>query len=131
MLEGVPVTVYGQDAAAANRLATLGGAVAVSIGETWLTAVSAQEYGYIVYLRCDCTAVGTTAGLWSLNLGVGGASAINLQMPVAAAPIGSSYCWPFPVPWKTLAKGGQFTLTPSVATMGTWVFICNGFYSSI
>lgn len=131
MLEGVPITVYGQDAAAAGRLALIGGAVPVTIGETWLTVSSAYEFGYLVYLRCDCTAVGTTAGSWSLNNGVGGASLINLQMPVAAAPIGSSYCWPFPVPWKTIAKGSQFTLTPNVGTLGTWVFICNGFYSSI
>ena len=56
---------------------------------------------------------------------------LNLQMPVAAAPVGTSYCWPFPVPWKTVAKGDVFTIQPSVATMGTWAFIINGFASSI
>jgi hypothetical protein len=132
MLEGVPITVYGNDAAAAKRLITIGGAVSVAAAaETPLTASSASEFGYLVYMRADCTVAGTTAGAWSLNIKVGGATVLLLQMPVAAAPVGTSYCWPFPVPWKTTGQGDQFSITPSVATMGTWIFCVNGFYSSI
>ncbi len=132
MLEGVPITVYGNDAAAIKRLTTIGGAVSVAAAaETAITAASLNEFGYLVYMRADCTVAGTTAGTWQLNLAMGGAMALLLQMPVAAAAVGTSYCWPFPVPWKTTAQAGQFTITPNVGTMGTWMFTVNGFYSSI
>jgi hypothetical protein len=132
MLEGVSVTVYGNDAAAMKRLATIGGAVSVAAAaETPLTVSSTNEFGYLVYMRADCTVAGTTAGTWALKIAVAGDSVHLLQMPLAAAPVGTSYCWPFPVPWKTTAQGDQFTVTPSVATMGTWLFTVNGFYSSI
>lgn len=131
MLEGVPITVYGKDAAAVNRLETIGGAVSVAAAaETPLTVASANEFAYLVYMRADCTTAGTTAGFWTLRRGVAGSTALLLQMPVAAAPVGTSYCWPFPVPWKSNAQGGQITVQPSVATMGTWIFTVNGFHSS-
>jgi hypothetical protein len=132
MLEGIPNTVYGRDAAHANRLMTVGGAVSVAAAaETTLTVGSAREFAYLTYLRCDCTVASTTAGVWTLRLALAGGIALLLQQPVTAAVVGSSYCWPFPVPWKTTAQAGVFTITPSVATMGTWLFICNGFHSSI
>jgi len=132
MLEGINITVFGDDAAAAERLRTIGGAVAVAAAaETAFTTAVARKFGYLTYLRADCTIAGTTAGTWNLRLAAAGTSVLLLQMPIPAAPVGTSYCWPFPVPWKTDAQGAQFTLTPSVATMGTWVFICNGFLSSI
>ena len=131
MLEGIPITVYGKEASKAGRLATIGGAVSVAAAaETLITAVSANEFGYLVYMRADCTIAGTTAGTWALRDGAGGNVCLLLQMPVAAAPIGTSYCWPFPVPWKTNDRGKQFTITPSAATLGTWLFTTNGFYSS-
>jgi len=132
MLEGVGNTVYGSEAAHATRLVTVGGAASVAAAaETALTAGVANQFGYLVYMRADCTVAGTTGGTWTLNLAVGGAAVLLLQMPVVAAPVGTSYCWPFPCPWKNTAKAGIFNVTPSVATMGTWVFICNGFYSSL
>lgn len=132
MLEGIHVTVYGNDAAAANRLLTIGGSVLVAAAaETPLTVSSANEFGYLVYMRADCTVVSTTGGTWSLRLGVAGAVILILQQPILAAPVGSSYCWPFPIPWKTTAAGGQFTIQPSVATMGSWQFHVNGFHSSL
>lgn len=132
MLEGVSLTVYGNDAAAMTRLATAGAAgnVAAAV-ETALSVASANEFGYLVYMRADCLVAGTTAGFWQLRCQVAAAAVLNLQMPVAAAPVGTSYCWPFPVPWKTPAKGDVFTIQPSVATMGSWAFIINGFASSI
>lgn len=132
MLEGVPISCYGNDAAAMGRLFTAGSAgnVAAAV-ETGLTTSSVNEFGYLVYMRADCFAAGTTAGTWALRTAVAGAPVLNLQMPVAAAPVGTSYCWPFPVPWKTPNKGDVFTIQPSVATMGSWAFIVNGFYSSI
>lgn len=132
MLEGVSLTVYGNDAAAMNRLRTIGGAVSVAAAaETPLTVAAANEFGYLVYMRADCTVVGVTAGTWALNIKLAGATVLLLQMPVVAVPVGTSYCWPFPVPWKTTGQGDQFTITPSVATMGTWLFTVNGFHSSI
>lgn len=132
MLEGLQETCYGNEASAVNRLATIGGGVSVAAAaETPLTVASANEFGYLVYMRADCTAAGTTAGSWALKIGVAGTTVLNLQMAQAAALAGTSYCWPFPVPWKTTAKGGQFTITPSVGTLGTWIFIVNGFYSSL
>jgi len=132
MLEGLTQTIYGRDAAHCKRLATVGGAVAVAAAaETAFTVASANEYGYLTYLRADCSVIGTTAGTWRLRIGLAGATVLLLQMPIPAAPVGTSYCWPFPVPWKTSAQGGVFTLEPSVATMGTWQFICNGFHSSV
>jgi hypothetical protein len=132
MLEGVTETVYGRDAASANRLATVGGSVAIAAAaETPLTLASANEYAYITYLRADCTVIGVAGGTWRLRIGLAGTTVLYLQMPIPAAPVGTSYCWPFPVPWKTSAHGGVFTLEPSVATMGTWQFFCNGFHSSV
>lgn len=132
MLEGVQTTVYGNDAAAMGRLATVGGAVSVAAAvETPLTVSSAAEFGYLVYMRADCTVVGVAAGFWRLRIGLAGTTVLLLQMPVVAVPVGTSYCWPFPVPWKTTAKGGVFTVEPSAANLGTWLFTVNGFYSSL
>lgn len=132
MLEGVSLTVYGKDAADVNRLRTIGGAVSIAAAdETPLTVANLNEFGYLVYMRADCTVVGVTGGTWALRDAGLGTLLLLLQMPVLAVPIGTSYCWPFPVPWKTSAQNGQFTITPSVATMGTWLFTVNGFYSSI
>lgn len=132
MLEGIPVTVYGKDAAHSDRLITIGGSVAVAAAaETPLTTIGANMFQYLVYMRADCTVAGLTGGTWGLRLQAASPIVLYLQMPVAAAPVGTSYCWPFPVPWKTLAQGDQFTIQPSVATMGTWQFFVNGFKSSI
>jgi hypothetical protein len=132
MLEGVQHTVYGNDAAQAHRLLTTGLAVSVAAAvETQLTDPSVNEYGYLVYMRADCTVAGTTAGYWKLRLGLLGAPVLYLQQPTPAAAVGSSICWPFPVPWKTTFPSLYFTLEPSVATLGTWIFVVNGFYSSL
>jgi hypothetical protein len=132
MLEGLTQTIYGRDAAHCVRLATVGGSLTLAAAaETALTVGSANEYAYLTYLRADCTVIGTTGGTWRLRIGLAGATVLYLQMPIPAAPVGTSYCWPFPVPWKTAAQGGVFTLEPSVATMGTWQFMCNGFHSSV
>lgn len=132
MLEGVKFTVFGNDAASIGRLQTIGGAVSVAAAaETPITAVSANEFGYLVYMRADCTVAGAAAGHWELALGMGAGATLLLQQPQVPVAVGSSYCWPFPVPWKTALRGGQFTITPSAATLGTWMFTVNGFYSSL
>lgn len=131
MLEGLKTTVYESDAAHAARLETVGGSINVVAGETPLTVTKGNQYGYLTYLRADCFVAGTTAGSWYLRCEVAGAAVLLLGMGLPAAPAGSSYCWPFPVPWKTTSRGGRFTIEPSVGTMGTWAFFCNGFYSSI
>lgn len=132
MLEGVGNTVYGNDAAHAKRLATVGGSVHLATAaETALTVASANEYGYLVHLRADCVTAGTAAGTWTLRLAMGGSSVLVLQQPVAISLIGTSYCWPFPVPWKTTAHGDVFTIKASAVTIGIWQFTCNGFYSAL
>jgi hypothetical protein len=132
MLEGIEHTIYGSEASEATRLVTLGNSVSVAAAiETPLTDTKAFEFGYLVYMRADCTVVGTTAGYWKLRCGIGAAPVLHLQQALPAAPVGSSLCWPFPVPWKNAHRADIFTLEPSVATMGTWIFIVNGFYSTL
>jgi hypothetical protein len=73
MLEGIVTTVYGNDAAHAGRLLTIGGSVAVAAAaETPLTTASANQFAYLTYMRADCTVAPTTAGTWSLRLAVAG-----------------------------------------------------------
>lgn len=131
MLEGIPITVYGRDAAHANRLRTINNSVTISAAaETPITVASANEYSYLTYMRADCVQAGaSTAGYWSLRDGVGGTVILILYLPNVT--LGSSYCWPFPVPWKTAQPNARFTLEPSIGTMGTWQVIVNGFHSSV
>ncbi len=132
MLEGITQTAYSTTAPRAPRLMTIGGRVSVAAAaETPITTGVVNLYGYLTYMRADCTVASTTAGYWILRDGVANTVLLHLSQPVTAAVVGSSYCWPFPVPWKTHDQADQFTIEPSVATMGTWQFIVNGFLSSI
>lgn len=132
MLEGIINTVYSDAAHIRPRLLTPGGNVSIAgAAETAISTTDAARFGYLFLLDAICTVVATTAGTWTLRLALAGATALVLQQPVAAAAVGTRYCWSFPVPWKTTALAGVFTIQGSVATLGTWSFHCNGFRSSL
>lgn len=131
MLEGIVQTVYSETAAARPRLQTPGGAVSIGNAvETAISVVDAARFGYLVNLTLMCTAVSTTAGTWTLRDGAGGNVLQVIPQPVTAAVVGTKYCFCFPSPWKTNAINKAFTIQGSVATMGTWTFLVNGFMSS-
>jgi len=113
-------------------LLTVGQAVSVAAAvETALSVINANRFGYLLEVEAICVVAGTTAGTWNLRDGVAGTSRLLLQQPVAVSVVGTRYCWAFPMPWKTNAQSGQFTIQPSAATLGTWIFLVNGFHSSI
>jgi len=112
-------------------LLTIGGAVSVAAAaETPITSVLAGNFGYLLELEAICTIASTGAGTWTLRSGVGLTIRLVLQQPINPSVVGTRYCWAFPMPWKTDLAGGQFTITPSAATLGTWIFFANGMYSS-
>jgi hypothetical protein len=132
MLEGISNTVYELGATTRPRLFTPGGAVSIANAtETAISTVDANRFAYLVTLEAICTVAGTTAGGWTLRDGVGGNTLLALQQPVAAAAVGTRYCWSFPVPWKTNAINKAFSIQGSVATLGTWLWLCNGMLSTL
>jgi len=113
-------------------LLTIGGAVSVAAAaETAITSINANRFGYLLELEAICTVASTAAGTWTLRSGVAGTVRLVLQQPVNPSVVGTRYCWAFPMPWKTDAQGGQFTIQPSAATLGTWIFFANGFHSAL
>lgn len=113
----------------ARKLATIGGAVAVSgTAETPLTAVDAALVlkGALYRLEAVCTVAATTAGFWTLRGSTGGTALIILHNGSAASAVGTRLVWEFPVPWNVDSVLGFFTVEPSVATLGTWQFTVNG-----
>lgn len=132
MLEGIVQTTYGEQASTRPRLMTPGGGVAIGNAvETAISVADAVRFGYLFLLEAICTVAPTTAGTWTLRDEVAGGILLVLQQPELAAGVGRQRNFPFPVSWKTGAKGGQFTIQNSVATMGTWSWTVNGFQSSI
>lgn len=132
MLEGQVQTIYSEQAPTRPRLLTPGGSV--SIGGAVETAISVADvlrFGYIALLETICTVTSLTVGTWTFRNGLTGTTLLILQQPVALESPGQRYIWTFPVPWKTAAIGGQFTIQNSVATMGTWAWHINGFMSSV
>lgn len=130
MLEGVAQTIYSESANVRPRLLTPGGAVDIAGAvETAISTIDLNRFGYLSLLEATCLVAGTTAGSWTLRLGIAGTTALLLPQPIATSVVGTRYCWAFPVPWKTDAVGGQFTIQASAATLGTWRWLCNGFRS--
>lgn len=131
MIEGVTNTVYSDAANIRPRLMTVGGAVSIAgAAETALNVVDANRFGYLTLLEAVCTVAGTTAGTWTLRNRVGGSTLLVLQQPITTSVVGTRYCWAFPVPWKTEFVNNSFSIQGSAATLGTWVFLCNGFMSA-
>ena len=114
-------------------LTTPGGAVTITgaAAETAVSDVNTYRYGYLCQLEAICLAAGTAGGAWLLRTQTtGGTVVLRLQQPQATPVVGTRYVWTFEMPWKTFVQGGAFTLEPT-ADVGSWVFMCNGFYSSI
>jgi hypothetical protein len=127
-----PDTVFSEAINIRPPLLTPGGGVDVTAAaDTAISVVDAARFGYLLYLQAVCLAASTTVGDWLLKDAMGGATLLTLSQPEAASTIGKEFCWPFPHPWKTAAKNGAFAIAPSVATMGTWRFYCNGFRSAL
>lgn len=111
-------------------LATVGGGLDYSGAVlTAMTVADATRFGYLLYLSACCLVAGTTQGDWTLR-NSGGATLVVLRQPFDTPSPGVELCWPFPHPWKTALVNQTFTIQGSVATMGTWRFIANGFRSA-
>lgn len=113
----------------ARKLATIGGAVAVSgTTEQALTAVDGALVlkGTLFSLEAVCTVAATTGGNWILRGSTGGTALIILHNGSAASAVGTRIVWNFPVPWNVDNVLGIFTVQPSVGTLGTWQFTVNG-----
>lgn len=112
----------------ATKLSTPGGSVAVTgIVETAISVVdpAVSRVGSLFRVEAVCTVEATTPGKWALRSSAAGAVLQNLELG-AAAVVGTRIVWDFPVPWNALDVNSVFTAKPSVATMGTWMFISNG-----
>lgn len=90
----------------------------------------ANRFAYMLYLSAFCIVAGTTQGNWTLS-DTSLSTFPNLRQPFDTPSPGQELCFPFPHPWKTGSKGDTFTIQGSVATMGTWRFIANGFLSAL
>lgn len=115
-----------------KSLTTPGGAVAIT-GAAAETAISDPDnfrFGYLCQLEAICLAAGAAGGAWVLRQSLAGTTLLRLQQPQTAPVVGTRYVWTFEMPWKTPAVKDVFTIEPTV-DIGSWVFICNGFFSSI
>ena len=131
MMEGIVQSVYSEVATQRPRLLTPGGAVSIGgVVETAISTVDAARFGYMANLTIICTVASTTAGTWTLRNAAGGTTLLVIPQPVAVSIVGTKYCMCFPAPWKTNAINAAFTIQGSVATLGTWTFLVNGFMSS-
>lgn len=97
--------------------------------ETAITIASGGEYAFLLSLSLICRVASTTIGTWALKDAMGGTERIRIPQNVAVAAPGTRIQFDFDMPLYTNAQGAQFSLTPSVVTMGTWDVITNGFYS--
>ena len=125
------LTPFSEPPPTRPSLFTVGGGVAVAAAaETAITIADPTRFGYLLVLDAICTVAATASGAWALRIAAGGTVVLQLQQPSVAAAVGSRMCWSFPFPWKTTAVNGVYTVTPSNANMGTWIFSANGFHSS-
>jgi len=133
MLEGLQETCYGNEATSAKRLATVGGYILGSCGcgncfdcgkrqRVWLSRVYARRLhrcgnycGFLVPEKY----CGRDNGDKPANGNV-------RERQSALAIVGR-----FLYHGRRRALNAQFTLTPSVGTLGTWIFVVNGFNSSL
>ena len=127
-----PAIPFSEQIPTRPPLATPGGAVSIAAAAAVAVSIAnANRFGYLQHMEAICTVAGTTAGNWILRDMTAGATLLLLQQPVAVSVVGTRYCWAFPFPWKTQGQGDVFTVEPSAATLGTWVFFVNGFHSSL
>lgn len=111
-----------------DKLLPIGGSVAVSGNvEVPLTVLSSSLRLKAALFRIEavCTVAATTAGYWELRNTLVADTILNLHLGAATA-IGTRLIWEFPVPLIAPTVLTQFSVKPSVATLGTWQFIVNG-----
>lgn len=122
---------------------TAGGtSITNTVTETAISTADASKFGYLCMIHGICTVIGTNAAIatWTLKDGAAGTTlwvfdvAINSPVGstlnnVGAAPNAGPIT--FAVPLKTNAINKSYTMTASVATLGTWRFHVNGFLSTM
>lgn len=112
-------------------LLTPGGAVSIAAAaETEISEKETTRFGYLLQIDATCTIAASAAGTWTLRDAIAGGTLLVLQQANAAAAPGDRLVFCFPHPWKNSLVNEQFTIEPSAATLGTWIFTVNGFYSS-
>lgn len=133
MLTDCSNTVFGDTMDKRPPLATVGGLVEgiAAAAETALSVVDANRFAYLTDIWLVCTTAGTTAGKFAIKSSVGGATIFQIPQAFTTVAIGTAISLHFDQPWKTSAKNAAFSVTPSVATMGTWSILVGGFYSSL
>jgi len=112
-----------------------------SVTETALQTIDAARFAYLCSITGVCSVVGTNAAIatWTLKDGAAGTTLrvwdVGINSPVGSQLgsmlAGGDQLTSFTVPLKTNALNKQFTITASVATLGTWRFFVNGYLSTI
>jgi len=112
-----------------------------SVTETALQTIDADRFAYLCSITGVCSVVGTNAAIatWTLKDGAAGTTLrvwdVGINSPVGSQLgsmlAGGDQLTSFTVPLKTNALNKQFTITASVATLGTWRFFVNGYLSTI
>lgn len=113
--------------------ATAGGTtIGASTAETAISAIDAARFGYLQSLWAVCTVASSAAGTFTLRDGAAGTTLQLIQQAKTVTAVGD-VLGPFPYanPLKTNAINKQFTIQASATTLGTWVWFCNGFRSTL
>lgn len=121
--------------------ATAAGVVITNtVTQTALNVIDAARFGYLLSITGVCSVVGTNAAIatWTLKDGASGTVLrtfdVGINSPVGSQLgsmlAGGDQLTQFIVPLKTNAINKQFTITASVATLGTWRFFVNGYLST-
>jgi hypothetical protein len=133
---------YGHAAAGLKLVdATAGGtSITNTVTETAISVVDASRFGYLCMIHAVCSVVGTNAAIatWTLKDGAAGTTIWVFDVPINS-PTGTTLNGftagggpiTFAVPLKTNAINKAFTMTASVATLGTWRFHVNGYLSTM
>lgn len=98
--------------------------------ESTIASANPNFFTYVTLIQMICQAASTTATTWQLRRATGGAVIMNVMQPIAIAPVGTVFNFPFDQPFKSLLQNGNITMQQLQATGGTWSAYVNGFYSS-
>lgn len=100
-------------------------------GEQAITLSLAGFFAYLTSLYISCNIASTTQGILVLKNQLAGANLLSIPQNFPTAAPGSSIIQlTFDQPLKSILPGDVFTITPTIATMGNWTFVPNGFYSA-
>lgn len=109
-----------------------GGVDTAAVGPTAITVVDPKRFAYLLYIKGTCVLSDVGPGDIILEDDIG-TDLVKFTMPFTGGSlaVGAEICMPFPQPWKTTAKNAAFFIRHSAATIGTWRWNVNGFYSSV